>query len=79
MYQNPANDVLNIDIKSNITSTLTIKIVDISGRVLIQQSIDGKQGLNSIQLDIHELATGMYSVQIIENKSLIIVEKLTKK
>jgi hypothetical protein len=79
MYPNPANDVLNIDIKSNITSTLTIKIVDISGRVLIQQSIDGKQGLNSIQLDIHELATGMYSVQIIENKSLIIVEKLTKK
>lgn len=60
IYPNPANDVLNIELKEQ--KDLTVKIYDLAGKVVLNQNF----GLTGEQtLDISGFAPGMYNVQVI--------------
>ncbi len=74
-FPNPANTVINFNIINENNISGIIKLLDISGREMIQESFH--VGLNS--LDISNLDNGMYLYEIIGNSSIfqgkIIVEK----
>lgn len=66
IYPNPASDVLNIELNS--AETATIKIFSSSGR-LIKGFVTGK-ALQNLQVNISELTSGMYIVNVISNKEI---------
>jgi hypothetical protein len=60
IFPNPANDFLNIRSNQNISGN--IKVLNIAAKVLISKMPDGNSPL--YKLDISDLASGVYFVQI---------------
>lgn len=71
VYPNPANDVLNIDIKNFNKENLSIKIVDVIGKEVLKSDYKN-------QIDISELQKGIYFVAIQQNDKTLGVKKIIK-
>lgn len=78
IYPNPANDELHIDLYTTKPQHAQIKLIDMSGRVVKELTSNLQQGANHIQLQIADIASGLYSVQIFENNTLTQVSKVKK-
>lgn len=61
VYPNPTNG--NVQLKTNLSGTLNIKVVDLTGKILIET--------NDVQLDLSELSTGKYIVQLSNDQSIL--------
>ena len=66
VYPNPANDLLKIELSSSLNGA-TLIMTDLSGRVLLQQTID-----NSLvhELPLTGLTKGIYLMQIINQQNM---------
>jgi GEVED domain/Secretion system C-terminal sorting domain len=79
VYPNPATDRVNVEVYfSNSTSNASIQLMDMSGRIVQVVKSEVVSGTNTISLDIQELSSGMYTVLVYENGSLIHTDKLKK-
>ncbi len=79
VYPNPATDRVNVEVYfSNSTSNASIQLMDMSGRVVQVVETEVVSGSNTMSLDIQNLSTGMYTVLVYENGSLIHTNKLKK-
>jgi PKD repeat protein len=63
-YPNPATDVLNIEWMSTSEHKVKVMITDGFGKALLQQDIEGSEGLNQHLFDVHELKAGIYFLVI---------------
>jgi hypothetical protein len=79
VYPNPTSNELNIDIYTTKAENATVKVLDMSGRILKEIHTKLVVGANSIQTNIGELASGIYTVQILENNKITQVSKVEKK
>lgn len=61
VYPNPSNGI--VQVKTNLTGTLKIQVVDLTGKVLIET--------NETQLNLSGLSTGKYIVQISNDQSIL--------
>lgn len=59
-YPSPCKEVVNIDFMSNTTEEGAIHIFDAEGRVVVQENIRLKQGMNQHTIDVKELKSGVY-------------------
>ncbi len=59
-YPNPAHDKLNVAFNSNNTNEYTIKMIDMTGRLLLDRTANAAQGNNFIELDLGVFAKGIY-------------------
>lgn len=81
IFPNPLNEDNNLQIHySSIQSEfLTIEILDMSGKTTFKKIIENvHEGLNKIQLDLHELPKGFYVLKLQQNETLF-TKKLTIK
>jgi endonuclease I len=69
VYPNPTHGMLNIKLVNAITSTTTLVITDIAGRLVKQQTL--VKGQLSIDMDVHSLSAGRYFIKINDQKSMI--------
>ncbi len=69
IYPNPVSDVLNLNINSLESQDLTIRILDITGRVLNLQKVNAETGDNLVKITTNQLNNGMYFVEINSNNS----------
>ncbi len=69
---NPANGSVNIFL--NNSSSSSISLVDLSGRVV--QAIETEEGQDQYQMSLLDYASGVYFVQVIQDGRLIQNEKL---
>lgn len=75
IYPNPANDVVLIDIPSDAADQLSLRIVDLSGRMVLNEMIYSK---NQIKVDVSDFTNGVYMVSLTDalgnsyNQKLII-------
>lgn len=65
VYPNPASDLLNIDLNSWTSNSLSLRIIDVTGRLLSEQS--GLPGEAVYVLNISNLARGAYRVEVRED------------
>lgn len=72
-----AKDVINIYTTSDEINDIQINMLDISGKIIQQYGQDGYDTAN-IQLNVSDLPTGIYFVQIVFN-DIVLVEKFMKK
>jgi len=64
LYPNPANNVLNISLASPIQGEIIISVFSIQGKRVIEKTLDQGVALQSIKLDISQLETGSYFIQL---------------
>ncbi|MBL7766276.1 MAG: T9SS type A sorting domain-containing protein [Chitinophagaceae bacterium] len=78
LYPNPTKDILNIESYNAGTSKMLVKIADMSGRIVKQVQANAAQGANKIQMSLSDLASGLYTVQVYENETLLYNGKVEK-
>jgi len=78
MYPNPVIDELHIDLNSINATQVEVKLVDLSGRIIKNNLTRTQSGLNQIRLNVKEIPTGVYGIQIFENNALIKVGTIRK-
>jgi PKD repeat protein len=70
MYPNPANNQLFIAISNAfIQENLTIQIIDLNGRILINQKFDNPTGTK--QVDIYHIPNGTYLLSVNNGKEIM--------
>ena len=67
VYPNPANDVLNIDLKLGLTESAEIVISDLMGR-RIKHTVANFDGFSPVSIDISELKEGVYFLSVQNNQ-----------
>ena len=65
IYPNPADDFIIVSINNELEIIFSIQIVDITGRIIIEQLVDN--GDNEIKFSTSEIASGFYIVRIKTN------------
>lgn len=78
IYPNPVQHVLNIDLFAVKAQYTLVKILDMSGRLVKQIQVQSEAGMNKMQVELAELAEGIYAVQVYANDELISVSKVRK-
>ena len=71
LFPNPATQSVNFDIQSPRTGSVAIEVYDNSGRLIMTQEYTVHKGSNSYNIDINDLAKGVYSI-IIKSDLIII-------
>ncbi|MEN9394505.1 MAG: hypothetical protein RL362_726, partial [Bacteroidota bacterium] len=61
VYPNPAGEVLNVQLPLNGQVYSTAQVLDLSGRVVMTQAING---MSNIQINTSVLPAGMYVIQV---------------
>ena len=71
VYPNPAKNTLTVKLQNNLKIAGELKVVDVVGRIVLQQKISALQ--NNIQVDVKALPAGRYFVSI-NNRDILINE-----
>ena len=79
MYPNPTQGILHITYFMLQEGTTRIKLLDMSGRILKEIQVNSNKGTNTFQLEVNELAKGMYLLQTIQSGQVISTQKFEKK
>lgn len=70
VWPNPANDVLNVSFApSNQQEDAIISVYDIQGRSMLQRKVTQADLAANVTLDVSNLITGMYIVNVIQGKN----------
>ena len=64
MYPNPVRDILNLSFETNKSQTITYKIIDPAGKIVMEENNGLSTGHVVERLNISSLATGVYFVAI---------------
>ena len=64
VYPNPATDRLTVEFTLTQAESVTAQIVDLTGKVLRHNTIDGVDGSNQIQLNLNGISKGLYLLEI---------------
>jgi len=79
VYPNPVGDnVLNIRLYSSANEVVDMKIMDIFGKVVAQNSFDLNEGTNSLQFSPTELSAGTYFISIEGSNWHSVAQKIVK-
>ena len=76
LYPNPANQATSLRVKVQTATDISIKLTNTLGQVVYQTTYQAQAGNNDIALDVKELATGIYNVELSGNGQSL-VKKLT--
>jgi hypothetical protein len=76
MFPNPSNSVTNIKINSAKAGDASVKVINTLGQVVSEKHSTLTEGFNAIELNVSDLATGIYNVSI-ETAGGSVVKKLT--
>jgi Secretion system C-terminal sorting domain len=63
-YPSPTSSALTVQFTALREETVTIRLVDLMGRVVLEQQFEATDGLNEVPLQIGALQTGVYNVTI---------------
>jgi Secretion system C-terminal sorting domain len=64
IYPNPANNLITLDIElENMTSVMLARVLNLQGQVMMEKEVDNFKSGN-VQLDVSNLVSGNYMVQI---------------
>jgi hypothetical protein len=79
-YPNPVKDELTIDMEldSYQGDNITLELVDINGRVAMQQKVTLERGFNSLNVEISDIPNGVYLLQFKGSKNHIKETRIIK-
>lgn len=78
IFPNPGKDIVNVQLVTDEEAEIEIKLKSIDGRVVLGQSLKTQAGTNLIQMDVREIAIGVYDLNVYKNGSLLNSNKFLK-
>ena len=80
VYPNPANEVLNIDLKleHNQGDDVSIEVIDINGKIIQLQQVQLTRGYNHLEVDLSEIPSGIYMINFAGTKDYIKESRIVK-
>lgn len=60
LYPNPTTDILNIQLSAPINEPLQVQVVDINGKICLQQTLNAQ----TAQISTNSLPAGVYVLQL---------------
>jgi hypothetical protein len=70
-YPNPCNNFMNVIIPGNTGAKTSIKIMDITGKMVFDQSIQENQQSEELKINTSEIADGFYILLIRQNQEIV--------
>jgi Secretion system C-terminal sorting domain/Reeler domain len=68
---NPTSESVVLSLSSKKSKNIHVRMTDISGRTVISEKKTIQEGENTIKLDVSNLVTGVYMIQVVENQDII--------
>lgn len=65
VFPNPSTSIININFNAPAEGTLAYKLMDVTGKLVMDNSYDVKQGTTVKQIDIRVLANATYILNVI--------------
>lgn len=78
IHPNPTKDRITITFETGDRSPINFKLIDVLGRVLMEEAIVPELGINTKEVDFNFLASAVYFV-VLENDKKQLVEKVIKR
>jgi hypothetical protein len=76
IFPNPASSNCNLEFYLNTDKTLVLELSDLSGRVISSRAVKGLQGKNNELINISNLETGIYFVNVKSNSENLTTQRL---
>ena len=64
VYPNPASDRLTVEFSLTQSERVTVQLLDLTGKVLRQNTMEGVDGVNQMRLDLDGVAKGLYLLEV---------------
>ena len=64
VFPQPVNDLLNIKFHNNLRESVKLQIFDITGKLILQQTINLSEVQNNFTVDINNLNHGIYILNL---------------
>ena len=71
VYPNPANDELHLDISSDMNTDGNIYLMNMNGQMVQSMEVAFLEGLNTFQLNVSMMPTGIYMVKVVSGKNIL--------
>ena len=65
VYPNPANFSITYTFFEETDGNVTMEVLDMVGKIVLQESLDVKRGYNTIESSVNNLSTGVYYLKLI--------------
>jgi hypothetical protein len=78
VYPNPASSQLNVDVQTPAATTAELSLSDATGRTVRVLQVKLQAGTNTVQMDIQDLADGVYMLRLSNGKGLEYSQKVNK-
>ncbi|MFI5172155.1 MAG: PKD domain-containing protein, partial [Chitinophagales bacterium] len=78
IFPNPVSDAINISFNNAQSTILTIKILDLMGRVVEERPVAVENGETHLQINASSLPAGVYIIMVSEEYSVLYAEKFIK-
>ncbi|HPI54624.1 MAG TPA: T9SS type A sorting domain-containing protein, partial [Chitinophagaceae bacterium] len=78
IYPNPVKDVLHIELYASQSQKNTIKLIDMSGRLVKQLQVSSVSGVNNLELNLTDVASGVYTIEVYANDYMMQVSRIRK-
>ena len=78
LYPNPTQNALNLTIDAPNAAIQTVDIIDVVGKVWQHKTLNLLRGQNQDVLDVQSLPTGVYFLQMVDNKGIREVTRFIK-
>lgn len=78
-YPNPASDQLQIEHQAAAEAAVTFRLVDVTGRQVLQQQATWRKGPNKTMLRLSGLPQGMYHLLIADEKGILFQTRIARK
>jgi hypothetical protein len=69
VFPNPATSTMNLQVSNNSIGTMTISVIDITGKLLMNQKVNKNASKIVTPINVSGLASGAYFLLINFNKS----------
>jgi hypothetical protein len=79
LYPNPASGTITLTFDSPTGFTGSASLTDITGRVLVSNSVIVEQGVNTLQLDLAPLPGGTYYIKLERNNTVVLAQPVVRK
>lgn len=78
VYPNPADEVLNVTFESVNSGSAQVRILDMMGRVVLNQNIVNAAGKQNVQFNLNNLAKGIYQLEVKKGEEVLTGKVLVK-
>ena len=70
IYPNPADDILQVEIRSKQNTSLTLNIIDMKGSLLETKTLTNTKGIFNTSFDVSKLSKGNYIINLYDEEGM---------